>query len=104
MGGYLTNAGALDRHRLQLLLDRVATLEQQTLEMRAQVINSFARAFAGERPDKCQVEIIGCLSTRPILAHYSQGLTTSMPPAAALHYGTAVRSRQGGCCVGVLHY
>ncbi len=37
MGGYLTEAGALNRSRLQLLLDRVAALEQQTLEMRAQV-------------------------------------------------------------------
>lgn len=37
MGGYLTEAGQLNRRRLQLLLDRLAQLEQHTLELRAQV-------------------------------------------------------------------
>jgi 5'-3' exoribonuclease 1 len=36
MGGYLTEAGQLNRRRLQLLLDRLSQLEQETLELRAQ--------------------------------------------------------------------
>ena len=37
MGGYLTEAGQLNRRRLQMLLDRLSQLEQETLELRAQV-------------------------------------------------------------------
>lgn len=37
IGGYLTEAGQLNRRRLQMLLDRLSQLEQQTLELRAQV-------------------------------------------------------------------
>ena len=36
MGGYLTEAGQLNRRRLQLLLVRLSQLEQETLELRAQ--------------------------------------------------------------------
>ena len=35
LGGYLTSAGQLHRGRLQALLDRLAALELDTLEMRA---------------------------------------------------------------------
>ena len=37
MGGYLTNAGQLHRARLELVLQQLANLEQETLEQRAQV-------------------------------------------------------------------
>ena len=37
MGGYLTHAGQLHRGRLEMILHRLAALEQDTLEQRAQV-------------------------------------------------------------------
>ena len=37
MGGYLTHAGQLHRGRLEMILHRLAALELETLEQRAQV-------------------------------------------------------------------
>lgn len=37
MGGYLTHAGQLHRGRLEMILHRLADLELETLEQRAQV-------------------------------------------------------------------
>lgn len=37
MGGYLTHAGQLHRGRLEMILQRLAALELDTLEQRAQV-------------------------------------------------------------------
>lgn len=47
MGGYLNHAGELHRGRLEMILDRLAALELDTLEQRAQV---------------------GCLSVRPFVS------------------------------------
>ena len=51
LGGYITHAGSLDLARLEILLSKVAALEQEVLEERAAVslfrVRDSARSLSG---------------------------------------------------------
>ena len=61
MGGYLTHAGELHRGRLELVLQKLAELELETLEQRAQVSHQFSPSHRGANV---------CTERNPPVAHH----------------------------------
>lgn len=74
MGGYLTYAGKLDRARLEMLLKKLADMEQTVLEERAAV---------GARSPACLPACSCCCKTQLLGWHLSSASHVLMPGCAA---------------------
>jgi Xrn1 helical domain len=95
MGGYLTEAGQLNRRRLQMLLDRLSHLEQETLELRAQVCAP--RWGTALHSNTCwqhtKAARSGC--TCPAVTPKAAGVTLSSKPAKHLAPAASLHSSPG---------
>lgn len=72
LGGYITHAGSLDLARLEILLSKVAALEQEVLEERA-AVSLFPVRFQPEASLAARACLPGCQN---VLGYGARGLSS----------------------------